>query len=203
MSRLMNRAEMDLAGLAGSDASRFSTCGVHVTDKHSEVTNGHYLVRVPAEPMKAEDFPVVPGMGNGGSIDAIVPTGALQSAAKAVPKKSRIPVLAALHIGVGEKGIVLTSTDLESAHVQPTQVIEGKFPDCDKVIPAESECHVKVAFSAAYLKALAAYVEKHGQGRSPAMQISIDPKHPENAARIEFNLEDGQKGLAVLMPMRF
>lgn len=200
MSRLLSRAEMDLAELVDKGCNRPALECVHVTEKHSEVTNGHYLVRIPACPMDPKEFPAVPGIGNGAG-DILIQGQALAGAAKAVPKKSSIPILNALHIGKSEDGSVVTaSTDLESPCVRTSKPPETTFPDCDNVIPNAKEGAMQFALSSTYLKRLAAFVEKHGRGKAPAIRFMVNDD--STAVRMEFETEDGQ-ALIVLMPIRY
>lgn len=203
MPRLLSRAEMGLAGLTvKADYHRPEMEHVHVTEKYSEVTNGHYLVRVSACSIEDKDFPVVPGMGDGAATEYLIPGEVLTKAAKDVSHKSSIPVLQTLHVGTTGEKTVLTSTDLDSPQVRTFQTPDAKFPPCDKVIPEDSEERLKFALSATYLKKLAAFAEKHGNERSTPIQFSVDPK-AGSPVRMVFRGQDGEEILIVLMPTRY
>jgi hypothetical protein len=204
MAQLISKAQAGLAELVIKDESRIAMQGVHVTAKYAEVTNGHYLVRIPAPSMNQSlaDFPAVPGMGNGSKAESIIPAQPLKDAVKGL-KKTAIPILEYIHLGETKDGMTLTTTDLETPSVRTVKPIDMQFPACDKVIPEIEKDKPTVCLSAAYLKALATYVVKHGRGNAPAIRLYI--KDAESPVRMEFALEEGdydQFGTIVLMPIR-
>ena len=161
MARLLSKTEAAVSEFAADETRRGLDC-VHVTPEYTEATQGNYLVRVPAEPMKAEEFPVVPGMGNGTASELLIPAGALLEASKRL-KKSRIPVCNLVHVGTDPDGNpVLTTTNLDTSTPVRTMKPDATFPVVDKVIPAPESLPIRLTVNAAYLAKLCAFAVKHG-----------------------------------------
>lgn len=206
MARLLSRVEAAVSEFTSSDQPG-RDC-VHVTPEYSEATQGHYLVRVPAETMKAEDFPVVPGMGGGPEkSEFLVKAGALLEASKRL-KKSTIPICNTIHVGTDPEGNpVLTTTDLDNSTPARSLKPEGTFPNTDKVIPDKETLPIRLTVNAAYLAKLCNFAVKYGLTRTSTITLMLpQPGEKDNVEvikpiRAEFQSENGPV-LIVLMPCR-
>lgn len=204
----LDKACLDVAGFASPDDGRaYTTTAVNLTRDYAEATNGHYLLRVPLPDQKiVKDMPAMMTRGtvNGGAVQ--VPAEALTAAAKRMPKKERIPVLNMLHVGQdGEGRTLLTSTDLETTAAADVAKVETRFPDTSKVIPAADKPGVHVLnLNAKYLRALAAFAEKHGGGYDTGHVVTFFVSDdPANPVRIEIPLADGRgTAYGAIMPVK-
>ncbi len=121
---------------------RYSLDAVNVRpDGTVEATNGSIAILArDKSPIDDADFPIVAGSefkGNpAGNI--LIPTAIVKSMIAAMPKRSPIPVLAALQLGANgsETGSAFVSaTDLQAPRVAHI-TNDGTFPAIDRVIPA-------------------------------------------------------------------
>lgn len=104
-------------------------------------TNGFSLVVADLLSLSAGDFPSVPGFDPTVLPERfVVPAHFLKSCCAGLPKRSTIPVLTSLALGVdGEGRFVAASTDLETPRITRTVQPECKFPDYNKVMIDEAE----------------------------------------------------------------
>ena len=115
--------------------------GVHVTEKCTEVTNGHYAVRVACVPeAKRDELPVVSSAKpiKGRKFSAMISTESAGQLEKLPATKVPygVPVATWVWLGRGsnEKETQFITTDLESTRATTVRNMDGKFPDMDKVI---------------------------------------------------------------------
>ena len=117
---------------------RYSLRGVRVRLNESgyiaEATNGRILVRLEGEySMQADEFPhVIPDVADEG-LEGIIPVEALVAVGKRKMGLSRWQDQMAVNIGRNEA--VLMVVDLEKVAVERTRLVEGYFPDTEKVWP--------------------------------------------------------------------
>ncbi len=171
-----------LAKHVSTDGSRPFLEGVHVTNNQLEVTDGHVAVRVKiTTPTPAEDFPVVSGLPQtNGNFSTIIPADAWAQAFKAVPKKTRAPILENVAIAHSEnrQQIVLASTDLGTARVSPTTPIAGQFPNVDNVFPKDTPA-TTIRVNAAQLSKLLASLATLAEDRTTTVTLNIySPNSP-------------------------
>lgn len=158
-------------------------------------TNGSQLMQVRYKDVPA-DYPSVgvdvqPVEG----FKTIVPGDTLEKAAKAVPKKTPIPILS--NIGISETlndngEIQIVTTDLESTQRFAVKPLDGQFPNYAAVIPE-------------YVTMTSKNLDKDFKG-SPAVRVSFDAKlladvllgvaaiggHKQNIVEILIPLTDGR-----------
>ena len=196
---LLSKSELALAKLASTEESRYSLTAIAVEKDVTVVTNGHYLVTVEHGQFKDDTYPVTAGLEhaqpNGKPI--LVKSDAALAALKTLPKKNTIPVLG--NAALGTDGRVYTNTLDAVQSFESKQ--EGTFPNWQAVMPkSDKKPHAVIAFSAAYLRLLADFVDKYGMGEAPTVKLTV--YGDSDSAKFEARTADGQKITAVLMPVR-
>lgn len=208
---MLTRANLDIAKLAAKEDSRYMLRGIRVTPEHTEVTDGHCLMRVATPKMSVKDFPVIEGASAG--TDQFEPFQIFSEDAlavsKAIPRKATFPVLQ--HAAVGKASDAnghaeLQVTDLQCPRVFQARKMEGPWPDTDRVIPEKGKAKLSIGLNADLLvKILQQFIAQHraegtSRGKLPfAVQLSFTDA--ENAVRID-SVGLPQESVAVLMPMR-
>jgi hypothetical protein len=205
---LLTKAELKLAKLTSKE-SRYTLQAIAVEKDCTVVTNGHYLVTVGhanQEEFPESRFPETPGLvhGSPNGKPVLVHRDSAIAAEKALPNKPAIPVTGTAALAEDGK---LWTNDLSSVQTFGTRV-EGTFPNWQAVIPAEDKPQaVKFGVSAEYLRLLSDYFEKvqgksSKQGKSSNHLVKVTVYSPEDSIKFETETADGQKVVAVLMPMR-
>ena len=198
---LLTKAELNLAKLAEERASRYCINGIAVQPDHTVVTNGHYLVAVTHSTLSDKNYPETEGLvpkelENGPAVKETVLLNAKAAidAAKALPKKTKIPVLGCAALSTDR---TLFVNDLESVK-QFKSDSSGTFPQWEKVIP-EGKPKAEIVLNAEYLEMMARFVREHGPD-VPAVRLTI--YNDSTSIRFDSYTPDGQEILALLMPMR-
>lgn len=195
---LLTKAELDLHKFASKDASRYTLQALCVNSEVTVVTDGHILASVNHDGLKDKDFPVIPGLvpkefPKGQSM--LIPIEAAAQAAKAIPKKTTIPVLTRAALGEDRK---LYVTDLaSSASYGDGQPFPGQFPNWEMIIPKEKPVF-QVAADPTLLERIAAYLRHHG-----ASSVRLTFYGEDRAIRLDAKMrDDGQQAMFLLMPLR-
>ena len=98
---MLNRHNLNIARLAAKDESRYMVTGVRVSPSETIATDGRQLTRVTTPKFKADDFPVKDGFKPTTTFEPfILPAQSALAIAKALPKKSTLPIL--LNAAIGE-----------------------------------------------------------------------------------------------------
>jgi hypothetical protein len=121
-----------------------ATTGVRLsatpTGYRAEATDGRILGIVtgnlPADP---QDYPEVPALTSAptGETQGTIPAEVWSRAFKSIPKKTARPILGNLVAVLGKDQATLVSTDLENVNVLTPRLVEGRFPDTDKIVPKD------------------------------------------------------------------
>ena len=186
---------LEAASLAMStEETRYYLCGVHLTktpDRPGDVcyqaTDGHRLFRAWADPEKGRE-PL-------GELDAIVPAQAVKRiVAYAKANKSIVPNNLVATVGDGRIRVVnvLEGDDV----VVDTRLIDGTFPDAERVIPAldpERKVPEAIGFNLEYMASIA----KAAKLATGSRQVKVRLNDPSSPARFE-----ARNFLAVMMPCR-
>lgn len=139
---LYNKNNFQIADLAPKDA-RYYQNGVHITKNYTEVTNGHYAVRVstPKDKEKiVEEFPLLEGkkpveLKEGG---CVISSTFAKAVGDAIPKNQDLPVLEnTVTVESGDDDVEFAVTDLEVTRFLRGKKLFGKFPNIDAAIPKE------------------------------------------------------------------
>ena len=196
----------DISAFASTDVSRYVLNGVHYNARLGvvEATDGYALVRVPVC-RRAEEFPPVKA-GEATLEDCIIPVAAFKKALANTCKTSALPVLQCARLSGADGKVTMAASDLETEQAVTVKGVEGTYPDCDQVIPAE-EPTLTITVAASLLKRVAEYAERHGRElNTGGVPITFEFIGALSAIRFSVPLDDamGETPVArgVLMPMR-
>ena len=197
---LLSKAELNLGKLADKDESRYTLQAIAVDSQCSVVTNGHYLVTVEHGQFKDADYLATPGLEpavlNGKP--KLIHRETAIAASKALPRKSTIPVLDTAALSTDGK---LYVNDLENVQVF-TKEVTGTFPNWQMVVPTgEPKPTTEIAFSSEYIELLAKFFREHGEKDRPSV-VRFTFYGNDHAMRIDGQTKEGQKVMALLMPIR-
>lgn len=160
MKSILPKEAFVVAKAASDDACRPQLNGVHFRpDGSIEATNGHMLLRFtpntdpesveyPAKAVGVDNLADIPPAG------VIVPTETCTDAAKALPKRQRMPVLNNVVMAECNGTVRLASTDLEKRSDHVAKPVDMPYPNTDQVFPKDDPTLV-IGFDAHYLKTLA------------------------------------------------
>ena len=203
---LVTKSELNLArALKPGDLDEFRSAlrCVAVTEKYSEVTNGHFMIReyfaIGGERLPVSDFPsagLPEKVEPNGSGPILVPAMLAREAAAAIPKSSTIPILMTALVGRQNGSVVLQSTDLESYRVSKGLLGEGKWPKTDDIIP-KGEPTAVMGFSPDYFERIAKIFRERGV---KTVKLELFPEG--KPAKFSGAMPSGGQLEAILMPMR-
>ena len=168
---LVPKGALAVVACASTDATRYTLNGVYLERRngHSRAvaTDGRRLMEATWKTLDPAESPEgYKGDHRGKSWRAIVPTSAVVSAVKAVPKKPLLPIMGNVWVqetAKPEDGLTVTSGDIGDCHAVTTQAVDGHFPDVDQVTAIDKRCKpFRVCVNAVYLKEMCAAIEKMG-----------------------------------------
>ena len=144
---IYNKNNFQIADLAPKENTHYLN-GIHVTNSYTEVTDGHYAVRVstPKDGEKmVEEFP---RLGNKKPVelleedDCVISSKFAKAVGDAIPKNQNKPVLEnTVMVEFDKENIEFAVTDLDVTRFLRGRKIDSKFPDIDTVIPTgEGKC---------------------------------------------------------------
>jgi len=178
---------------------------IHVTKEFTEITNGHYAVRVYAPygdyvDSKAEDLPNV-GEGMGVKKDfesCVIAVNVAKEIEKAIPKMNTLPVLENAWITehTDKEHVEFCTTDLEITRPIRARVEDIKYPDIDNVQP-KGQPEFKIAFNAEYMLKICQQFK-----RMDIKTVAIDFFGENGVMKIFGKTTDMQKIEVLLMPMK-
>ena len=190
----INPKALEAVSLAMStDETRYYVCGVHLTISSAradaicyEATNGHQLYRAWAEPEKGTEMPA--------ELDAIVPASAVKRIV-AYAKENKHEIGKGKWLTANIENGFLTVTHGKEI-VLGTVLIDGTYPDTDKVTPPlnpKRKVPDSVGFNLDYMASIAKAVKLATGERIATVRLN-DPASPSRFEAKDF--------LAVLMPCR-
>jgi hypothetical protein len=189
---LVTRSELELAKLASKDDPRLASVAISAT--RTEVTNGHYAVRLEGPRPPVNDYPALADPFAAPNGQVLIDRETALAIAKAIPKKTDIPILANAIVGQDK----ITVTDLGGWITRTINTADLNFPNLDKVMPPKPP-KVSITLNAAYVVALMqAFIAQ----RNRIAAVKIDVFDPEEAIRISMTTDDDRVMTAILMPMR-
>lgn len=201
---MLNKWNFEVARFASKDTSRYTFNAILVTDKATIATNGEYLMWVSTPPeMKANDFPAIDHAPAAQDTwkPFLLATDDAVKIAKAIPKKSTIPILSTAAVAVKDDQPIIMATDLQCPQVFRPRVPTGTFPNTDAVMPKKAPV-VRVCVDAIKLERIAKFAAEFAKGRVEAplyMSIYGDGE----AIRFDMGNDNTNQGAtALLMPMR-
>lgn len=130
---------------------RFYLEGFHITKKAIEATNGHCLYQAIFKDFEYPDF--LPDWRSSFELPDSMIVRMKQHIKKPAKKNGCDFVI----FEVEESKVIATTINQfgEPVGVYLGEVVDGRFPDCERVIPTgDPECHKQIGFNSAYLKRL-------------------------------------------------
>lgn len=207
---LLNKHNLAIAALASKDETRHDLVGLHVTATCTEATDGHRAARVTLPNDDPADFPSAAGVALNGTMPSLVaPIPAVKALAKAIPGKSRHPILrnALVDTAAAEGGTFkAVVTDLETTTPIEARALDVRFPDFDAIMP-KSPPYVSVGINGKYLSEVAKIAADMADGRACAIRLEIPAPNETGEVigpvviRVS-NAETGQEGVFLIMPVR-
>lgn len=194
---------------ASTDETRFVLNGVYLHKNESKgeavATDGRFLLKASWTLQDEQDYPSVPGAISPAKENdsGIIPTSAIVSAVKAMPKKNKtsLPILDNMRVKFDADTNLtqIVSTDLEKHNIQPSRIIDGTYPNYSQVIPEyKEEGDIKVKVSVEYLYKIVSALKQ-----MEAKEVIISVKDGDRPVRLDAQSEDRILDVVgVLMPIR-
>ena len=206
---LLSRANLELAALASSDSTRTNLAGLYVTPECTVATDGHALGIVDAPQTDGADFPRVAGMEPQPAETlkpCIIPTDGAKRMVKALPRRSRVPVLEHACVDVAHSNVNGTfravTTDLETTTPIEVRKVDGEFPMYSQVIPG-GEPVFSIGFDTCLLRrVLDVAVKCKGRDYKGAAGFRFDFYGPDAPVKITGTNDGGQRLTFLVMPYR-
>jgi hypothetical protein len=199
---VFNKFNFDLASLAAGE-QRYCLNGIHVTNDFTEVTNGHYLMRISTPQINPDELPYGPNQEKPytGPINAIVSADAAKQIQKNIPKNGNLPILNNAFPGPNTKedgsSIEFVTTDLETWNPVSVRPVGAKYPNCDAVWP-KKQPNLVMGFNPDYMMKLCQQFKKN---KVKVVKLSIYGIH--EAMMFEGKNEDTEQDIkALLMPCK-
>ena len=198
---IYNKNNFQIAELTPKEGKYYQN-GVHVTNEYTEVTNGHYAVRVSTPKDGKEmvsEFPLLNGkepveLEEDG---CIISSKFAKAVGDAIPKNLSLPVLQNT-VAVESKGddIEFAVTDLDVTRFLRGRKIDSKFPDIDAVIHKEDGEFV-ISVDPDYL------IKVMQQYKKMKIKTARFDFYGQNSAiKITGKDDKEQKCLSILMPVK-
>lgn len=200
--KLLTKGHSVVAKAASKDETRYILQGVYVeeikTGMRTTATDGRMMAMVEDESgaFEASEYPanVIPANAPNGAKAAIVPVDAFVKAFKGTSRSRTLPILETVAVTMGKTETTLGTTDLQAPVVRTVTNIDGRFPNCDQIIPQTSE------FTTRYNPRLL------GRALKIAEDFGLDAVDMEftganNPVKI-MGRRNGQKLTIVVMPIR-
>lgn len=198
---LLTKAELALGKLASKEESRYALNAIAVTATETQVTNGHYAVRVKHSGHERENWPVgkVPvefATVNGRPI--LLDGNVAAKASVAISKKVTIPILSVAALAT-DGTLHVNPLDEPPLTFDAKSNAETGFPNLDAVMPA-GEPKVRIGLDAKYVRMLAEYFERNGDARSAVIELNV--YDAERSVMLRGRTAGGEEIVALLMPRR-
>ena len=203
---LLTKANLELAKLASTEASRFIPNAIHITPTETVVTDGHILATLATSALTSESFPsgerTVTDTWKPFNLDAK----AALDLAKHLPKKATKPVLSCAAISDGDETVTVIATDLEQEWNAKAKRNGANFPDYKRAIWDPSEATFAFNLNAANLAVIATFVEKLNgskRGVTNPPECILRFKSATDPVRIEAESPEGEAFMALIMPAKY
>lgn len=211
---LLNKHNLKLVAVASEDELRPALQGLHVTDEHTEATDGHILFRMSLPSyVKDDDFPKVKGfeVKKSDGADFTIPTDAAVQLSESLPTKSAMPILGYVQIDPAVEGgvakyIRVATTDTDVERINRIRLIDVPYPKTDNLFSTD-EPAFRIKFNPALLaKALKVAAEFQDKFLPEIILEIPQPKDGDKwghgALVIRAKNEQGQELTGLVMPMR-
>jgi len=203
---VLNKHSLDLFLLVDKNKAmkRDVLNGIHVTGEFTEVTNGHYAMRISNNHMHHDDYPNGPNgekISDKKEVDIVVPVEVAKKLQKNLPKMKSLPMMENAVFGENTKednsNVEIITYDLEAWNPVNFKPIEDKFPDMDAVIP-KKQAEIEIGFNPDYMIKLCQQFKKNGVD---TVKLSIHS--PTEVMVLDgWNSRTDQEIKALLMPKK-
>ena len=208
---LLNRANLAVVEAASKEDSRYTLKGILCDQEGTTATDGHILCHVTPPPgMTAEGFPVVVGTERPTEPikPFILPLESAKEVAKALPKKTTIPILKTAMVcrASNDNGKAYISvTDLETSRLFSPDKVSSQFPDWHRVTPKDEDAKFTIGLDGALLErvvAVARALKAEAGDKRDAIALTFRFTDAQSAVKVTATNSEGQSLTAVIMPMR-
>lgn len=198
---VLNKFSLDLVMLVGRD---HQISGIHVTSDFTEVTNGHYALRITNVKIHADDYPAGP---DGGAvytepIDIVIPENVAKRIQKNLPiGMTTIPILQSAVPGKNTKkdgtNVEFITYDLEIWSPLNFKPVDMRYPNLDRVLPTEHP-EMIIGFDPDYMIKLCQQFKKNG-----VTTVKFSLYGADKVMQLEGkNMDTSQELTALLMPKK-
>ena len=200
---ILNRTNLELAAFASDDETRPALRSVHIGRGYTEATDGHVMMRVAIPDLDANEFPSIEGMDcTSNGKEALIPADAAKTMAKAIPRKSTLPILQNLVWDARDSTdteLKFAVTDLDTVQRFNPRPVEGPYPPVDNVIPKDNRVF-QFSVNASKLAKALAFVAKHTEDFQNN-RVRLTFYGPNRAVRLDAKSKDGQQIIGLVMPL--
>lgn len=202
---VLNVHNLNVAKLCSTEKTRFTINGILVTPKETVSTDGHRMTIVTTpKNLDAASYPMLDNFTAVNEWDKfILPRVDALEIAKAIPKKTTIPILNNAAVGLKDPAtefVPVAVTDLERRRVFLPRPLKGNFPDFERVMPRGGPTF-EIGLNAKYVKeAMDQFIPFVDQRSST---ITLVLRNAGEAIEIRGrNTDTEQDMIHVLMPQR-
>ena len=194
---LYTRKQLEVVKFVNKDETRPSLNGIYLDPGGDTIaTNGHILVKVHANG-KAGQNEAFPKLKSGAPIEslpkegAIVPADIIKDVIKNIPRNMGISICENAALTKADKdGVSFTTTDFDRERTESGHLIDGQFPEYEKVIPDyKTAKYTRIGVSAKYLADLALFAADPETG-IVELHIPHDSTQPLVIKNVRHNKED-------------
>jgi len=200
--KVFNKNNFMIHLLAPKDTAHYQSC-IRITNDFTEVTNGHYLLRVSSKEEKKENLPEIDNLKSSKrKIDTIISADSAKEIEKAIPKKHWNAILNNVWIGqnTNKETIEFISTDLDTWKPVIARKRIEKYPNTDKIIAdkLKDKPSAEICFSSTYMEQICQQFRK-----AEINSIKLSFYGANKAMKLEgTKIEGNQKIIVILMPIR-
>lgn len=207
---MLNKWNLKVGEFASREESRYTLKAIQVSKDATVATDGHRLVWVSTERSTAASFPQIDHAPSAQDDypTFLLPTDAAAAIAKAIPKKSTLPILLTAGVAVIDGQPVVMATDLATPQVFRPTPPSGTFPNWEAVMPAKSaEPIATITLNAAHLAQLAKFAAEFtspaNSRNHSAHALRITVYGADKAVRFDAYNRDTDQGMtSLIMPIR-
>lgn len=207
---LFNRHNFSIASLCPKAEDRYIANGIHLTKDYTEVTNGHYLIRVNVpfkgeSKEKIEHYPSLEGkeIKTDFPLDqsVIVDFETAKDIEKAIPKHKTLDILnhAIISTDSNDKETEFITYDLVRQKSIKSVNSGGRYPNTEAVLKPSEESNktLIIGVNPEYLMKLGQQFKKMG-----CKNMKLEFQDKDHAIRISAITDEQQDVIALLMPMK-
>ena len=199
---LLAKNNLEIAELCPKASNRYTLMSVYICPDKTVVSDAKYLIEVQAPNSEAAEFPTLDGCTQAETFEPfLLPAEAAQKVAKAIPTKSKLPILH--HVAVGAEAdsefAKLATTDLDAPTITRVRKTRGQFLAYDHLFPTTAPA-LKICFDANKLAKLLNGISKAmGKGKNEEAVVTMELWDATTTAKITAKSDAGQEIRALIM----